>query len=445
MTDSRRDFLKKSAYMVGGTGLAASLSPAAFGMITPKAPSDVVNLGLIGCRSMGFAVLQKHLELPDARCIALCDIDQNVLEQRAKDIEDSHGNRPAMYSDFRKMLENKDIDAVIVSTPDHWHCLAMVSACEAGKDVYVEKPMANSIEEMNVMVKAARKYNRVVQVGQQQRSGKLWKEINARVRSGDLGTLRKVEVWGNFDYGIGGLAVPDEPVPAGVDYDFWQGPAPVRTTFNKNRFHGLWRMFWDYGGGLVTDWGVHLLDMALWAGDVQTAPKKVMAYGQNLSFSNHLHETFDTMSAVFPLDDYVITWQHTAGTQNGPYNMNYGLRFVCDDASLVADRMGYKILPEYDEEAQAPKVAEYVSEKGREDHDLHAKNFISCIKDRTETACPPEVGRRVAMYAHMANIAARTGEGMLEWDEAANRFTNSEKANQYVVPQYRAPWKLPQL
>lgn len=445
MEKSRRDFIKKSTYFVGGTGLLGTMGHSSYGVLRTKSPSDVVNIALVGCNSMGFAVLKKHLLLPNVRCIAMCDIDRKVLETRAKTIEEEYGQKLQLYGDYRKMLENKDIDAVLVSTPDHWHALIMIDACSAGKDVYVEKPMANSIEECNLMVKAASRYNSVVQVGQQQRSGKQWHDIMSAIKSGRLGKLRKVEVWGNFDYGIGRKKVPDSPIPEGVDYDMWLGPAPLRSTFNETRFHGSWRMFWDYGGGLITDWGVHLLDMALWAGDVTSAPKSVMAYGENLSFADYSRDTFDTMSVVYPLDDYVITWQQTAGTQNGPYDMNYGLRFVCDDASVVANRAGYKILPEFDEGTEADKTAKSVFEDGRENHDLHAANFIQCIQDRSKTACPPEVGRQVAMYAHMANIAARTGEGKLIWDENANRFTNSEKANEYVVPNYRSPWSLPKL
>jgi predicted dehydrogenase len=445
MTDSRRSFIRKSALAVGGVGLAGRVGPASFGMIRKPAPSDVVHLGLIGTNSMGFHVLQKHLDLPDARCIAMCDVDHGILEDRANTIREKYDQKPQLYHDFRKMLENKDIDAVIISTPDHWHCLPTVYACEAGKDVYVEKPMANSIEECNLMVKAARKYDRVVQVGQQQRSGKQWQDIMDTLKSGRLGKLRKVEVWGNFNYGVGNRIVPDEPVPEGVDYDFWLGPAPKRETFNRNRFHGLWRLFWDYGGGLVTDWGVHLLDMALWAGDVTAAPKTVLSHAANLSYTDHAHETYDTMSAIFPQENYIITWQHTAGTQTGPYGRNYGLRFICDNASILANRESYEILPEWDEEKDAPKVEKFVFEDGRQNHDLHARNFIDSVKSHSEPACPVEVGRQVALYAHMANIAVRTGEYKLVWDDAKNRFTNSGKANDYIIPEYRAPWTLPKL
>lgn len=431
--------------LAGGTSLVGSFGASACKLIGGNAPSDIVNVALIGSGTMGNVVLQKHLDLPDVRCVALCDIDSHLLESRAAEIGTKYGQQPVLYNDFRKLLENKDIDAVIISTPDHWHCLPMIYACEAGKDVYVEKPMANSIGECNLMVKAADRYKRVVQVGQQQRSGEQWQMIIAKIQSGDLGKLRKVEIWSNWDYAIGQKVALDQAIPEGVDYNMWLGPAPYQKTFNTNRFHGNWRMFWDYGGGLMTDWGVHLLDMALLAGGVNSAPQTVMAYGDNLSFKEYAHQTYDTMSVIYPMDDYVITYEHTAGTQNGPYDMGYGLRFVCDNASIVANRSGYKILPEFDEEKNADKAEKFVLNAPRENHDLHAKNFIQCVKDRSETICPPEAGRQVAMYAHMANIAVRTGENKLIWDDAQSKFLNSEKANSYIMPKYRAPWTLPTL
>ncbi|HEX7583160.1 MAG TPA: Gfo/Idh/MocA family oxidoreductase, partial [Prolixibacteraceae bacterium] len=349
-----------------------------------------------------------------------------------------------LYGDYRKLLENKDLHAVIIGTPDHWHCLPMVNACEAGLDVYVEKPMANSIEECNLMVKAANRYNRVVQVGQQQRSGSHWNKINQMIKSGRIGTLRKVNIWGNFNYGIGLPVTADTPVPPGVDYDMWLGPTPLRS-FNPTRFHGDWRMFWNYGGGLMTDWGVHLIDMALWAKDVTTPPKKILASGANLSFKQNAHETYDTMSVIFEMDDYQITWQHTAGVQNGPWDKMYGMEFVGDNGTILADRGGYKIIPAWDEEKKANKTEPETFDKGGENHQEHARNFIDCIKSRKKPVCTPEIGRAVAIAAHSANIAVRSGENLLLWDESKGRFSNSEKANQYIVPEYRKPWALPKV
>ncbi len=434
---TRRAFLASTSKAVAATTLAPFAATAA----QPKktAPSDAVRIALIGCRSMGFGDLQNAMKQPGVQCVALCDIDQNILAQRAADVEKQQGTKPVLYGDFRKLLEDKAIDAVIVGTPDHWHCLITTAACAAGKDVYVEKPLANSIAECDAMVTAARKYKRVVQVGQQQRSGPHWQEAMAFIKAGHIGKLRQTNVWGNFNYGIGQPKAPDEPVPAGVDYNMWLGPAPQRA-FNKTRFHGSWRMFWDYGGGLITDWGVHLMDMALWAKDIQQMPLSVAAAGGNFAYPDHAHETFDTMSVVYQLPEYVINWQHNAGTQTGPYGRNYGLAFVGNDATLVINREGWELLPET--ENGRFKVPAIPNHGGGDWHEAHMQNFLDCIKTRKDPACPVENGRLVAAYMHMGNIALRTGT-QLQWQEDLKNFGTNPAANALLKPAYRKPWVFP--
>ena len=442
MTVTRRTFLKNSAVTAAGIGLAGS--SFATGATSRISANDKINAALIGCRGRGFGALKNALEYDDVNCVALCDVDSNILNARAKTIEDDYGFKPKLYKDFRKMLEQKDIDVVFIGTPDHWHCLNMVYACQAGKDVYVEKPMANTIEECNIMVKAANYYNRVVQVGQQQRSNFTFIQTMKRIKSGRIGKLRKVNIWANFNYGIGPEPKPDGPVPDGVDYDLWLGPAP-RRPFNPNRFHGSWRMFWDYGGGLMTDWGVHLLDMALWAKDIVEAPKILSAYAANSSAQVGQRETFDTMNVNYPMGEYVFNWDMTAGVQQGPYEKLYGLAFIGDDATIVTDRSSYQVYPEWDNQKNAFKVKEEEYKGGQEAHSMHTRNFLNCVKSREIPVCPTETGRAAALHAHIANIAGRVGEPVLIWDDRSNRFTNSEKANQFVTPEYRAPWILPKI
>jgi predicted dehydrogenase len=307
--------------------------------------------------------------------------------------------------------------------------------------VYVEKPLANSIGECEIMVKAARKYNRVVQVGQQQRSGELWIKSRELIKQGHIGQLRKVLVWGNFNYGIGASKVPDEPVPAGVDFDMWLGPAPERS-FNRARFHGNWRMFWDYGGGLMTDWGVHLLDMALWVKDIKEPPLMVTTVGGNWAYPDHAHETFDTMSVTYQMKDYTITWQHTAGTQQGPYNRTYGLAYIGNDATLVIDRQGFELFPEM--ENGHPKVPPMPKQNGHDSHEEHMKNFLECVKSRKDPNCTIENGKLVAQYAHSGNIALRT-QSALQWNNTTHNFGAHAAANKLITPAYRKPWILPQI
>ena len=193
-------------------------------------------------------------------------------------------------------------------------------------------------------------------------------------------------------------------------------------------------MFWDYGGGLMTDWGVHLLDMALWAKDLVEAPQMMSTYAANSSAQVGQRETFDTMNVIYPKSDYVFNWDMTAGVQQGPYDKLYGLAFIGDDATIVTDRQSYKLIPEWDNKKKAFKVKEEDYVGGQEAHSLHTRNFLDCVKSREIPVCPTEVGRAAAMHAHIANIAGRVGEPVLLWDDKNNRFTNSEKANECIVP-----------
>ncbi|MGK7396476.1 MAG: Gfo/Idh/MocA family protein [Candidatus Cyclobacteriaceae bacterium M3_2C_046] len=436
----RRRFIKQSVLTSTAMGLAPLVS---FGGNRVSA-NDKINVALVGCRNMGFGILRHAVKNEDVNCVALCDIDSNVLTERAGEIKQNYNPNVKTYKDYRKLLEDKDIDAVIIGTPDHWHCLNMVDSCEAGKDVYVEKPMSNTIEECNIMVKAAKRYDKVVQVGQQQRDNKVFLDCMDLIKSGQIGNLRKVNMWANFNYGVGPEVVPDSPVPAGVDYDMWLGPAPEKP-FNRNRFHGSWRHFWDYGGGLMSDWGVHLLDMGLWAKDLVQAPKKVMTYFDNTYHEKRARETFDTMNVLYPKADFVINWDMTAGVQQGPYDMLYGVAFIGDKGTLVANRSSYQLYPEWNNQEDKPMTRPVEFSGGQESHAQHVRNFLDCIKTRETPSCPPEVGRAAALHAHIPNIAGRVGESILEWDDDNNRFINCEKANELIKPEYRSPWKLPKV
>jgi predicted dehydrogenase len=201
-------------------------------------------------------------------------------------------------------------------------------------------------------------------------------------------------------------------------------------------------MFWDYGGGLVTDWGVHLIDMALWVKGLTQLPLAVTTAGGNFSFPDHAHETFDTMSVSYQMKDYVINWEHTAGTETGPYGKSYGLAFKGNDATLVINREGWEVFPEtQDGNYRVPATPK---QSGGENHEAHMKNFIECIKTRKDPACTIENGRLVAVYAHMANIALRT-KSRLVWNEEGKDFGDNAAANSLITPNYRKPWILPKI
>jgi len=433
---TRRHFLQRTASIT----TAAMLSPLIIpGLKAGVSANDKISIALIGCNGMGWFNLTDHLKFPEVECAGLCDVDENVLNRRAAELEKMTGKKPKLYKDYRQVLEDKSINAVIIGTPDHWHCLMAVHACEAGKDVYVEKPLANSIAEADVMVKAARKYNRVVQVGQQQRSGQHWQDIVAIVKSGKLGTIRKVKTWAYFTYGSGAPKVPDSPVPAGVDYDMWLGPSP-KHEFNKNRFHGSWRFFWEQGGGLLTDWGVHLLDIPLLAMGV-TTPKSISSSGGIYAYPNNAIETADTQAVVYDFGNFLLEWDHVGGVSRGQYGRNYGVAFVGNNGTLVVNREGWEIIPEMDDDK--PRMeATPLQEADHKDHEKHVRNFLDCVKSRQQPICDVDFGRNSAVLAHMGNISYRTGNKLV-WDEARRNFMNDKKANELITRAYRAPWKFP--
>ncbi len=436
---SRRRFLQHSAALVAGAGAAAVLPASLLARRRAVAPSDRVRVGLVGCNGMGWANLTSLLKLPEVEAVALCDVDRNVLDRRSAELEKLVGQKPAGYADFRRMLEDQTIDAVVVATPDHWHPLITIAACQAGKDVYVEKPLANSIEECDAMVAAARRYDRVVQVGQWQRSGPHWDSAMAFVQSGALGDIRTVKAWAYQGWMKNVPPVPDEPVPAGVDYDMWLGPAPARP-FNRNRFHFNFRWYWDYAGGLMTDWGVHLIDMALY-GMQATAPKSVLSLGGNFAYPGSAMETPDTQQALYEYDGFSMIWEHAVGINNGPYGRDHGVAFIGNDGTLVVDRGKWEVIPEHEDGRAKMEPVAGEAASGR-DLDLHTADFVACMKSRETPKCPPEIGRLAAVNAHLGNVAFKTGRRVY-WDEQTNRFTGDDEANALVKSRYRAPWVLP--
>ena len=436
MTLTRRSFIRKTSYLTA----ASLVIPAYMRAESPSISSvnDRINVALIGCKNMGWSDLVDFMPHKEVQCLALCDVDRNVLNSRAKDLSGMQDAKFDLYSDYRRILDRKDIDAVIIGTPDHWHCLQFVDACKSGKGVYVEKPISNSIAECDVMVAAANKYQTTVQVGQQQRSAKLWAEMIEYLNSGMLGKIGRVHVWANFNYAAIPNPVPDSEVPEGVDFDMWLGPTP-KCTFNSQRFHGLWRMFWNYGGGLMTDWGVHLLDMALWGMNIKTMPLSIQANGGNFLYPSGVHETFDTQSVQYQFDDFIFTWENNAGIESGPYGRCYGLVFIGTNGTLVANRDDWQVYP------VSEKIPAKIVKADYQDHKDHVTNFLDCLKKgERKTACPIEVGSMSAKYAQIGNIAARLSGTSLRYDGQKKSFNVSE-ANRFIKPTYRRPWKFPEI
>lgn len=439
---SRKKFLFQASALTAGTLIGSSFGHDVFAIFRNRvAPSDQVNIGVIGVNGMGWSNLKAVLKIPGVNLAALCDIDRNVLDKRMGELAAMQidAGRVKTYNDHRALLEQKDIDAVIIATPDHWHCLQMVDACEAGKDIYVEKPVGNSIDECRVMISAQEKYNRVVQAGQWQRSQQHFREAIDFVHSGQLGNIRSVKVWCYVGWKKPIPYVADSPVPPGVDYTRWLGPAKSRP-FNANRFHFTFRWFWDYAGGLMTDWGVHLLDYAL-LGMKATVPKTISALGGNFGDPASPQETPDTMTALYQFDRFTLSWDHTIGLENGLYNKSHGIAFVGDHGTLELDRGGWEVW----EETRSPQKVKAERKKSSDNGlDKHMENFITVIRNRKmdELKCSIRDASHIAILSQMGNIAFRSGK-KLEWDPARQRFTDEKVNRRYLAAPYYNGYKIP--
>lgn len=437
MIQNRRKFIKNSSLWAMGTG-ASFLFPMELlaAMRRNVSPNDQIGVGLIGCKGMGFSDLSSMLKMSEIEVVGLCDVDDNVLRERMADLQKAGVKKPKVYKDYRKLLENKDIDVVIIGTPDHWHCLQLSDSLQAGKDVYCEKPLANSIEECNIMLSSVQANDRIVQIGQWQRSQPHFVDAIDFVHSGKLGEIRLAKAWA-YQGWMGEIPVlADAPVPEGVDYNMWLGPAPLRP-FNANRFHFNFRWFWDYAGGLMTDWGVHLMDYALYGMKANT-PKSVMALGGKFAYPDDAEETPDTLQAVFEYDGFSILWEHATGIDGGNYGRNHGISFIGNNGTLVLDRSGWEVIAEKDRMESIP--VQHNQGSGLNNHTV---NFIEAVKSRDASIlkAPLKVGYDAAMVCHMGNVAFKTGD-RIYWDGAAGKFSDN-KANVHINAHYHNGWSLP--
>jgi predicted dehydrogenase len=443
---TRREFSKNATVAGVATALSAGRVIGA---------GDRVRIGFIGVGNRGDQVLSAFLEHKDADVVAVCDIYQPYVDFACKKI----GGNPEQIRDYRKLLDRKDIDAVVINTPDHWHALQTVDACRAGKDVYVEKPLSLCVAEGRAMVKAGRDNQRVVQCGIQRLSSPMCAEAAEIIRSGGIGkvtAVRAFHVQNEWPKGIGSPA--DSDPPEGFDWDAWCGPAPFRK-YNKNRGFYRFRWFYDYSGGQLTNFGVHYLAQIHRSLGVD-APLSVVAVGGK--FANYDNrEVPDTMEVVWHYPgDTLVTFSQFNATGAPPCAKPCEIEFRGTKGTMYFSTRGYEIVPEVvtPNEFAARSPINRALEKGwREgakaqieakkldapikDAD-HARNFLDCVKSRKTPSCDVEYGHRCTTAALIGNIAHRT-RSFLEWDAKAERFTNSTAANKYLSYEYREPYKFP--
>lgn len=441
---SRRNFVQQSSLLIGGATLATAFNTNAYAFIKNKlAPSDQLNIGAIGINGMGWGDVMAALKVPGVNLIAVCDVDKNVIDKRLKELSKANVDvsKIKIYGDYRKLLDQKDIDAVIIGTPDHWHALIMVHACEAGKDVYVEKPVGNSIIECRTMVAAQERYNKVVQAGQWQRSQQHFKDAIDFVHSGQLGNIRTVKVWCYQGWMKPGPIVADGAPPAGVDYTQWLGPAKMRA-FNSSRFHFNFRWFWDYAGGLMTDWGVHLLDYAL-LGMKADVPISVVGLGGRFAYPNLYEETPDTLTTLYEFENFNMVWDSAMGIDNGSYNRDHGIAFIGNNGTLILNRNGWEVI---EERQSKNKIMVPFAKSIDNGLDKHWVNFVGAVKSRNmaDLNCSIQEAAKIATLAQMGNIAYRTKEKLF-WDNTTNKFTDHKVNDAYLMKEYYNGFKLPKV
>ena len=404
--------------------------------------NDRIRVGIIGCGGMGTGLWRTFNSQPDVEAVAVCDVYDPFRERAARIPRE----RVEQFKDWRRLIDRKDIDAVIVATPDHWHALLTIAACRAGKDVYVEKPLALTVREGRKMVDVAREHQRVVQVGAQQRSGEHYAEAVRLIREGALGRVHKISAqWvRNMMPGFKPRELKDGLTSA-LDWDMWLGPAPY-VPFDPLRFAYNWRWFWDYSGGQMSNWGAHSLDIARWALGA-AAPDAVASFGGRFEL-NDGGQTPDVQETLYRFPGCVVSWSGREINGVEALRPLPGIRplleFHGTKGNMVLTREGFQVSPEVwtgdGQDAKTPAMPPMSASSGRQS-ERHVRNFLDCIRSRQLPNEDVEQGHLTAAMCHLGNIAMKVGR-TLRWDPAKEEVIGDREANQLLSKPYRPPWTL---
>jgi predicted dehydrogenase len=456
---SRRKFLKNSA--AAAAAVTLGLNPKGVPLTrAARGANERIRVGFIGVGNRGSQLLRGFLTQDDVEVAALCDVYEPYLVRDYSKVDkmllDSLGStvpqmterlgaNVARYKDFRRLLERKDIDAVVISTPDHWHAIQTIVACQAGKDVYVEKPLSVTIVEGRKMVEAAKRHNRVVQVGLHRRSSQAYQQLARDVQAGKIGKVtvaRAYRISNMYPDGIG--KYPDAAPPKGLDWDMWLGPRserPYKDNIPLYKFR-----WWQSYSSQVANWGVHYCDAIRWV-LAEEAPASISAHGGRFALDDD-RTIPDTMEVIFELACGVLIVFGQYEASGGPVLVNgeIELRGTLGNVYAGAEGEGYTIVPSPPGQFQKAKPSIQPEKKEAPDRNkdltvTHIRNFLDCIKSRAKTNCDIETGHRSTTFALLANIALAT-ESRIEWDPRNERITNNEKANEMLHYEYRKPWKL---
>jgi predicted dehydrogenase len=462
---TRRKWLQDSARTVAGLGLLGAISPfdiapaegAEYGRaahtatvtpeIQPPDPSTSANekyvLAVIGSGGMGRSNLRALMNKPNVEIAAICDPDTGHMAQGAKMVEEKFGKRPQEIKDFRKVLEMKDVDGVIVSTPDHWHALPTMLACEVGKDVFCEKPISHNIVEGRAMVKSAEKYKRVVQVNTWQRSTQHFIDAIDYVRSGKLGRVTLCRAWKVQEEkaAIMGSQSQSSP-PDALDYDMWVGPAAWEP-YQENRCHYRFRWYFNYAGGMTGDWGVHMMDIILLGmskdKDTLVMPTRIASYGGKYFVGEKDDRTTpDTQIAIYEFPGWLLQWEVHIGGQGLDGGRDHGAIFIGTEGRVLVDRRGWTITDKAGNPVEKPMGTPRVGD--------HPDDWLTCIRTRQQPRSDIASMHATTTVCHLANLAYLAG-GAIDWDPVKESVTNNKKAMD-LLPyrrEYRKPWSLPKV
>ncbi|MEP0845008.1 MAG: Gfo/Idh/MocA family oxidoreductase [Phycisphaerae bacterium] len=435
---SRRGFLKGARAGAAGLAGAGWLARSASAQSRPAGANERIRLAFVGTRGQGQFNLKIFKNEPGVEVPVVCDVNLRAADAARK----IAGEKTEVVQDYRRLLDRRDIDAFVVCTPDHWHAIITIQACQAGKDVYVEKPLSLCVAEGRRMVQAARKHDRVVQVGTQQRSGEHYAQAREIVRSGQLGKIGEVFTWIVENRWPGVRRPPREDPPSYLDWDLWLGPRP-KVPYDRSRCSGAHRFYWDYAGGQMTDMGTHHMETIQWFMDVQ-APLSAAAAGTKV-MDQEPYETPDTVRALWEYPGWNLEFMIREACGYNREVSQFGILFHGGEATLYIDRAGFEVLPGKGGPPTlvvgTPRAPAMMPEALSRSH---IRNFLDCMRTRQPPNADVEIGHRATTVCHLGNIAYRTGR-KIRWDAQREQIIDDPEAAGLLTRAYRAPYLLPEV
>jgi predicted dehydrogenase len=437
---TRRSFLKTSTEIAAATAAVNTLG----GVHTIAQEKNAkLGIGIIGCGGIMTHHVKGLVDRKDAVEIAwLCDVDPAQIERMSKNITDGfQPAAPKRTAHYEDVIADKNVDAVIIATPHHWHAPIAIKAMQAGKDTYIEKPISHTFNEGHSIIKAAKKYGSVVQQGSQMRNSPVTLKAEKLLKEGLIGEVKVAKAW-TAEVRSVAKPLPDSTPPAGTDYDRWLGPAPS-VPFNRHRFHGTWRMFQDYGNGEIGDDGIHDLDMACWGLGVDSVPVQITSRGSRMMLHGHASEYPDNMIASYEYEDgRLLVYENYPFTAYGIHGFDNGNVFYGTEGYMIFSRRG--AFSTFLGPKGVPGPTEGKEIRTRRGYAEHMQEFLSSVRTRALTKANPQTAHYSCALVHLGEIAFRTS-GRVDFDPQTETFKNNDAANALLTKEYRKPYVLPEV